>query len=152
MKIAVFVLLCCFAGPTAAADEDYSARWNGIWAAEGTLFSVEVVVENGRVEVRQIESLGFQWSSGNASISGANLRMEVEYAGVSGIIEARLEERNRAAVFARSCLPEYMVVCVLTRGRQVLFRKAVGETRSAQPTKSGDLRGSNGSTGCRNRG
>ncbi len=139
MKIAPLALLCCLAGPAAAAGDDDSSWWNGVWIAEGTLFSVAVSVEDGRAEVGQIESLGFQWTSGNASVSGASLRMEVEYAGVSGIIEARLEEPGRAVVFARSCLPDYMVVCVLARGRQAVFRKAAGETRSAQPTKSGTL-------------
>ncbi len=124
MKAALFALLCCLAGPAAAGESDDSARWNGIWTAEGTLFSVEVAVEDGRVEIRQIESLGFQWSSSNASVSGASLLLEAEYAGVSGIIEARLEEPGRAVVFARSCLPDYMVVCVLARNRQAVFRKA----------------------------
>ncbi len=124
MKAALLTLLFCLAGPAAAAKGDDSVWWNGIWIAEGTLFSVEVAVEDGRVEVRQMESLGFQWSSSNASVSGASLLLEVEYAGVSGIIEARLEEPGRAVVFARSCLPDYMVVCVLARGRQAVFRKA----------------------------
>lgn len=124
MKIALLALLCCLAGPAAAAEEDYSAWWNGVWTAEGTLFSVAVRVEDGRVEIRQIESLGFQWASGNGSISGASLLLEIEYAGVRGMIEARLEGPDRAVVFARSCLPDYMVVCVLARGRQAVFRKA----------------------------
>ncbi len=129
MRIPALVLLfgLLTKAATTAADAgeaDYSPSWNGVWTAEGTLFSVEITVAGGRVELRQLESLGFEWSAGNGRVAGSVLEIEVDYAGVSGIIEARLQDAATAVVFARSCLPDYMVVCVLSRNRQATFRKA----------------------------
>ncbi|MCY4017259.1 MAG: hypothetical protein OXF82_08895 [Gammaproteobacteria bacterium] len=106
-----------------AREADYSQYWNGVWIAEGTLFSVAVTVVGGRVELRQLESLGFEWSADNGKVAGAVLEIEVDYAGVSGIIEARLQDAATAVVSARSCLPDYRVVCALARNRQATFRK-----------------------------
>ena len=61
MRVSVRVLtlaLLLALGPQARAAEDYAQYWNGVWNAEGTLFSVEVTVVDGRVELRQLESLG----------------------------------------------------------------------------------------------
>lgn len=107
----------------ALAAEDYSEYWNGVWTAEGTIFSVEVTVRDGSVELRQLESLGFQWSSSAGTVTGAIMEFEVDYAGVSGVIQARLEDPVTAVVFARTCLPEFMVVCALAKDRQARFRK-----------------------------
>ena len=107
-----------------AGEADYSQYWNGVWTAEGTLFSVAVSVVGSRVELRQLESLGFEWSADNGRVAGAVLEIEVDYAGVSGIIEARLQDAATAVVSARSCLPDYRVVCALARNRQATFRKA----------------------------
>lgn len=126
MRVSVRVLtlaLLLALGPQARAAEDYAQYWNGVWNAEGTLFSVEVTVVGGRVELRQLESLGFQWSSSAGTVAGSILEIEVDYAGVSGVIRARLEDANTAIVFARSCMPDFMVVCVLARDRQARFRK-----------------------------
>ncbi len=97
--------------------------WNGVWAAEGSLFAVEVTVTDGNVELRQIQSLGFQWSSSTGTVAGSILEVEVAYAGVSGVIRARLENPGTAVVSARTCLPEFMVVCALARDRRAVFRK-----------------------------
>ena len=126
MRVSVRVLtlaLLLALGSQARAAEDYAQYWNGVWNAEGTLFSVEVTVVGGRVELRQLESLGFQWSSSAGTVAGSILEIEVDYAGVSGVIRARLEDANTAIVFARSCMPDFMVVCVLARDRQARFRK-----------------------------
>lgn len=126
MRVSVRVLtlaLLLALGSPARAAEDYAQYWNGVWNAEGTLFSVEVTVVGGRVELRQLESLGFQWSSSAGTVAGSILEIEVDYAGVSGVIRARLEDANTAIAFARSCMPDFMVVCVLARDRQARFRK-----------------------------
>ena len=125
MRLLALALLLHFS-LAAESAEDHSAFWNGVWIAEGALFSVEVAVKDGSVDIRQIESLGFQWSSSAGSVSGAILEFEVNYAGVSGVIRARLEEANKAIVFARTCQPDFMVVCLLAKDRQAIFRK-VGE-------------------------
>ncbi len=119
--LAALALSCLL--PSARAAEDQARYWNGVWTAEGTLFSVAVTVEDGRVELRQLESLGFQWSSSAATVAGSVLEIEVAYAGVSGVVRARLEDANTAVVFARSCMPDFMVVCLLARDRQAVFRK-----------------------------
>ena len=122
MRILVLTLLIAL-GPQARAAEDYAQYWNGVWAAEGTLFSVEVTVVDGRVELRQLESLGFQWASSAGRVAGSILEIEVDYAGVSGVIRARLEDAGTAIVFARTCKPDFMVVCALARNRQATFHK-----------------------------
>ena len=123
MRLSALILLLGLATSAKAGEADYSQHWNGVWAAEGTLFSVEITVTGNRFELRQIESLGFEWSGANGKVDGTTLEIEVDYAGVSGIIEARLQDPTTAIVFARSCLPDYMVVCVLARNRQATFRK-----------------------------
>jgi len=128
MRIPALILLLGLVTTTAttavdAREADYSQYWNGVWIAEGTLFSVAVTVVGGRVELRQLESLGFEWSADNGKVAGAVLEIEVDYAGVSGIIEARLQDAATAVVSARSCLPDYRVVCALARNRQATFRK-----------------------------
>ena len=122
MRILALTLLIAF-GSQARAAEDYAQYWNGVWAAEGTLFSVEVTVTDGRVELRQLESLGFQWASSAGRVAGSILEIEVDYAGVSGVIRARLEDADTAIVFAHTCMPDFMVVCALAKNRQATFRK-----------------------------
>ena len=122
MRILALTLLIALASQARAA-EDYAQYWNGVWAAEGTLFSVEVTVTDDRVELRQLESLGFQWASSAGRVAGSILEIEVDYAGVSGVIRARLEDANTAIVFAHTCMPDFMVVCALAKNRQATFRK-----------------------------
>ena len=59
----------------------------------------------------------------NGSIEGNVVRVEVEYAGVTGIIQAELIDPNTAIAFAATCLPEFMVVCALAKDRQAVFRR-----------------------------
>ncbi len=128
MKTLMLALLVVAAAAGAAA-EDFSPHWNGVWTAEGTIFSVQVAVADGAVELRQLESLGFEWTSGTGTATGAVLEIEVDYAGVSGVIEARLQDTVTAIVFARSCRPDFMVVCVLAKNRQAIFRKTEAAAR-----------------------
>lgn len=105
------------------AREDLSAHWEGEWIVEGTLFRIAVAVENDELVVTQIESLGFLWTSENGEIDGNVVRVAVEYAGVTGTIQAELIDPNTAVAFAASCLPDFMVVCMLSKDRQAVFRK-----------------------------
>ena len=104
-------------------QEQVSQQWNGAWIADGTLFQIEVLVENNVMKLVQIESLGFEWTSKNGKVDGNIVRVEVEYAGVTGMLQAELVDENTAVVFAATCLPEFMVVCALAKGRQAIFRK-----------------------------
>ncbi len=126
---ALFILLLASLVVTAKghAQEDLSAHWNGVWNAEGTLFTIGVKVEENVMEVEQIESLGFLWTSKKGSIEGNVVRVEVEYAGVVGIVQAELIDANTAIAFAASCLPEFMVVCALAKDRQAVFRRVETE-------------------------
>jgi len=105
------------------AQDETVQHWNGEWIADGTLFQIEVAVENNVMKVMQIESLGFVWTSQDGRVNGNTVQVEVEYAGVQGIIQADLVDPNTAIVFAASCLPEFMVVCALAKDRQAVFRK-----------------------------
>lgn len=118
----LFLLLSSASSLTMAQD-DLSQHWNGIWTAEGTLFSINVEVENNAMKVGQIESLGFEWTSKNGTIEGNIVTMEVEYAGATGLIQAELLDANTAVAFAATCVPDFMVACLLSKDRQAIFRK-----------------------------
>ena len=110
---------------SATAQEDLSVHWDGTWVVEGTLFSIAVIIEDEEFKVRQIESLGFEWTSKNGSIDGNVVTVEIKYAGVAGTIQAELVNPNTAVAFAATCLPDFMVVCMLSKDRQAVFRKIV---------------------------
>ena len=118
----IAALLITMSGPAVGQDE-YSQHWNGEWVADGSLFKIDVSVENNVMRVRQIESLGFEWSSQDGKIDGNIVRVEIQYAGVTGTIQAELIDANTAIAFAETCLPEFMVVCALAKNRQAIFRK-----------------------------
>ena len=122
-RLCVLLITCLALNANSYGQEDLSAYWNGVWNAEGTLFTIGVSVEDSVMEVVQIESLGFLWTSKNGSIEGNVVRVEVEYAGVTGIIQAELIDPNTAIAFAATCLPEFMVVCALAKDRQAVFRR-----------------------------
>ena len=105
------------------AQEDLSAHWDGLWVVEGTLFSIAVAIENEELKVQQVESLGFEWTNQNGKVDGNVVTVEIEYAGVAGTIQAELVDPNTAVAFAASCLPDFMVVCMLSKDRQAVFRK-----------------------------
>ncbi len=109
--------------PATQGANDLSSHWNGTWIAEGTLFKVAVLAEDGMLKVTQLESLGFKWSNEDGVIDGNIARLSVDYAGVKGVIQAELVAPDRAIVIAARCTPEFMVVCVLAKNRQAVFRK-----------------------------
>ena len=107
------------------------ADWEGEWLAEGTLFRIGVIADNGLLKITQIESMGQVWSSGKGKIDGLIARVPVEYAGASGIIQAELLDSKTAVLSAASCQPDYMVVCALSHGRQAIFIKVASPAASA---------------------
>ena len=109
----------------ANSQENLSAHWDGIWVAEGTLFSIVAAIENEELRVVQIESLGFEWSSENGKVDGNVVNIEIEYAGVTGTIQAELVDPNTAVAFAATCLPDFMVICMLSKDRKAVFKKAI---------------------------
>ena len=121
ITLALSISFALFAN--ANAQEDLSAHWGGIWVAEGTLFSITVTIENEEFKVGQVESLGFEWTSENGKVDGNIVTVEIEYAGVTGTIQAELMSPNSAVAFAVTCLPDFMVVCLLSKDRQAVFRK-----------------------------
>jgi hypothetical protein len=117
----------------ANAQEDLSAHWDGLWIAEGTLFSIAISIENEEMKVGQVESLGFEWTSKNGNVDGNVVTVEIEYAGVAGTIQAELVGPNTAVAFAATCLPDFMVVCLLSKDRQAVFRKVTENASDSQP-------------------
>ena len=75
------------------------------------------------MKVAQIESLGFVWTSQDGEVDGNIVRVNVEYAGVKGIIQAELINPITAVAFAATCMPDFMVVCALAKNRQAVFKK-----------------------------
>ena len=45
------------------AQEDLSASFNGVWTADGTIFTIGIAVEDGVLKITQMESLGFEWTN-----------------------------------------------------------------------------------------
>lgn len=105
------------------SQEDLSQYWNGVWNAEGTLFTIAVEVTDGSMQVTKIETMGFEWSNENGQVDGNIVTVKVEYAGVTGTIQAELLDANTAVAFADICMPDFMVVCALAKGRQAVFRR-----------------------------
>ena len=127
-SFAVILSLSLFA--STYAQEDLSAHWDGLWVVEGTLFSIAVAIENEELKVQQVESLGFEWTNQNGKVDGNVVTVEIEYAGVAGTIQAELVDPNTAVAFAASCLPDFMVVCMLSKDRQAVFRKVSENTEN----------------------
>ncbi len=123
MRQLVFILTMLYSLHGVIAQEDLSVHWNGTWLAEGTLFSLAVSVEDGVMKVTQVESLGYEWTANDGVVDGNIARVEVFYAGVEGVIQVELIDPNTAVAFAASCIPEFMVVCALSKDRQAIFRK-----------------------------
>lgn len=109
--------------PGLTAQTATEPQWDGEWIAEGTLFRIAVVVENNVMQVTQIESMGQIWTNEDGEVDGNVVRVKVDYAGASGIIQAELIDSETAVAFAASCLPDFMVVCALSKDRQAIFRK-----------------------------
>lgn len=108
---------------SASAQEDLSQHWDGLWQVEGSLFQIRVAVEDNVMKVTQVESMGFEWTSKDGEIEGNVVRVEVEYAGITGIVQAELIDANTGVAIAATCTPEFMVVCALSKNRQAVFRK-----------------------------
>lgn len=125
--IVLALLLTLIPRAHAQAPEDLSRHWAGEWLVEGTLFRIGVEVEGDTMTIRQIESLGFLWTSGNGRIDGNVATVEVEYAGVTGMIQAELVGPSTAVAFAATCLPDFMVVCLLARDQQAVFLKVAAD-------------------------
>jgi len=109
----------------ANAQEDLSAHWDGVWIVDGTLFSIAVAIDGEELKVRQVESLGFEWSNQDGKVDGNVVTVAIEYAGVTGTIQAELVDATTAVAFAKTCLPDFMVVCMLSKDRQAVFRKVI---------------------------
>lgn len=109
---------------SASAQEAASADpWDGVWVAEGTVFSLRVIRQNQRMFVAPVESLGFVWNSGVGTISGDTATIEVEYQGARGTVVVTQNGGGVATARALNCLPETHLVCALVRGQQVRFFK-----------------------------
>lgn len=123
LRTCLLTLLCLGAAGAVGAQSTAELSWEGEWIAEGTLFRIAASVEGEEMTIEQIESLGFVWSSEAGAVEGSVARIPVQYAGVTGLIQAELVDAQTAVAFAASCMPEFMVVCALAKGRQAVFKK-----------------------------
>ena len=126
LTISLSTMYLLLANITLSKEFDYSI-WSGHWVGDGTIFEIRVEVENGVMKVHQIESMGFTWNSKDGTVEGNIARVEVEYAGVIGIIQAELVDSETAVAFAATCVPDFMVVCVLAKDRQAVFKKVLND-------------------------
>ena len=118
--------------PLVSSAQDFGdADWEGEWIADGTLFRIGVNVKDGVLRVTQIESMGQVWTNQDGMIEGNVAKVQVDYLGASGIIQAELVDTNTAVLFAASCQPDFMVVCVLSKDRQAIFKKVASPAVSA---------------------
>lgn len=127
-SIAIFTYLALFSPPTFSQDE-FADAWSGQWVANGTYFRIGVTLEDNILKVTQIESLGFEWTSQDAEIQGNVVEVEVDYVtgGVSGIIRAELLSETTGVLSVKTCTPEFMVSCALSKGRQAYFTKVADQ-------------------------
>jgi hypothetical protein len=125
MLIVICLPLFAWMAMPSYGQEDLSQHWNGVWNAQGTLFTIAIEVENGVMKITQIESLGFEWTNMEGKIEGNTASVAVDYigAGVTGVIQMELVDANTATAFAATCTPEFMVACALAKGRQAVFRR-----------------------------
>lgn len=102
---------------------DSGPSWDGLWVAAGTPFALRLEQSSPGefVRLRQVESLGFEWVATSIREEEGKLLVDVEYAGVVGTIQVQLRSEDSALAAPLNCTPEYMVVCVLSKGQQALF-------------------------------
>ena len=119
--------LCCIFSMTAynQVQNNLESNWSGEWVAEGTIFKVRVEAEDSDLTVYQIESMGFDWTNEIGELKENIATINVEYAGVKGIIQVEFIDETTASVFAASCIPEYMVVCLLAKDQKAVFKKVL---------------------------
>ena len=118
--MAILAILCQSASWSQTAQAQLG-DWNGTWVADGTLFSIEVIVSEAEFKVSEVQSLGFVWTAKTGTVSGNMATIEVTYAGTTAQINAELTGDGIAIAYAASCLPEFMLVCALAKDRQATF-------------------------------
>ena len=121
----VFFYLIYSASAYSQFQNNSSYNWNGEWMAEGTTFRVRLEVEGSRLIVHQLESMGFDWTNEIGHLEGNVATISVEYAGVKGIIQAEFFDDTTASVSAASCIPDFMVICLLAKDQKAIFKKIV---------------------------
>ena len=119
------VLLSCIYSATASGQTQNNSVYdlNGEWVAEGTIFRVRLEIDGSRVIVHQLESMGFDWTNEIGQLEANMATISVEYAGVKGIIKAEFLNETTASVYAASCIPDFMVICLLAKDQKAIFRK-----------------------------
>ena len=123
----LIAFLCCIFSISAynQVQNNLESNWSGEWVAEGTIFKVRVEAEDSDLTVYQIESMGFDWTNEIGELKENIATINVEYAGVKGIIQVEFIDETTASVFAASCIPEYMVVCLLAKDQKAVFKKVL---------------------------
>lgn len=116
--LAATVISLCFSA-SSVADE----RWEGIWQAQGTLFTLRVALRDEFLQIEPVETLGFIWRNSPGRVQGENASFNVEYQGVLATIMVQLGEAGTAIARPTRCQPDYHFVCALVQNQQAIFRK-----------------------------
>ncbi|MGJ8688929.1 MAG: hypothetical protein ACSHXZ_05340 [Gammaproteobacteria bacterium] len=116
--LAVSIAGLCFSAGT-AADE----RWEGVWQAQGTLFSLRVALRDEFLHIEPVESLGFIWRNSPGRVEDGNAFFNVEYQGVLATIMVQLGEAGTAIARSTRCQPDFHFVCALVQNQQAIFHK-----------------------------
>ena len=124
--VTAFTIFVCLIFSSLLFAQEDSHTWEGQWLANGTYFKIAVAVEDNVLKVTQLESMGFEWTSKDAVVDGNIVEVEVDYitGGVSGVIRAELLDDSTGVLSVKTCTPEFMVSCALSKGRQAYFTKA----------------------------
>ncbi len=109
--------------PRGATGAEPNTHWHGVWNATGTPFTLRLIEdpETQEIRVEQIESLGFEWTATGVTRTENTLLVDIDYAGITGTVQVTRQSTGTALASPLSCTPEYMVVCVLSKGQQELF-------------------------------
>ena len=113
-----------FSTAQAADSQNSPSSWQGLWIALGTPFALQLVqtAPGAEVKLQQVESMGFEWTATSVREQGDALLIDVDYAGVTGTVRVIRQSASTALASPLSCTPEYMVVCVLSKGQSAVFK------------------------------
>ncbi len=106
-----------------ATPSNADERWEGVWQAQGTLFTLRVALQDEFLQIEPVETLGFIWRNSPGRVQGENASFNVEYQGVLATIMVQLSEAGIAIARPTRCQPDYHFVCALVQNQQAVFTK-----------------------------
>ena len=116
--------LCVIAATACMSTSTYAdERWEGVWQAQGSLFTLRVAMRDEFLQIEPVETLGFIWRNSPGRVQGENASFNVEYQGVLATIMVQLSDAGTAVARSTRCQPDYHFVCALVQNQQAIFTK-----------------------------